>query len=203
MNTQGINVSAPTFTTLEDRVGTCQLRVVAHFSTGQPNGAYDVTATFSVTVLPPDTVTLANGAKVLNQNLAIVPSGPNPQPNVQVIFNIQYGSRILNCGGTAIENVKRSSYTDALLSTAPDTEWTDPVPYLSCTLGAVTDGKGIVDSPLYQGWQPNTIVEHFDQYIGLKVPTACGGTQEIHFPTKFQFKMIKIDGGNWQLILVP
>lgn len=203
VDTNGSNISGVTFQSTESKAGTCKLRVVVHCSTGQPGGAYDVTATFNVTVLPPDTVTLANGAQVLNQSLATVPEGPGAAPNIRVVFNIQRGNRVLNCGGTPIENVLRSAYTDAFMSAVADIQWTDAAPYMSCTLGAVIDGKGIINSAGYRALATNTLVEHFDQFIGLKVATGCGGTLEIHFPNKFKFKMIKIDNSNWQLILVP
>jgi hypothetical protein len=64
----------------------------------------------------------------------------------------------------------------------------------------ITDGKGVDNSAAWPFYNPGDIFDELDQNLGVKLPTGCGGTREIHFPETFHFRYMKIDNNNYQLL---
>ena len=96
--------------------------------------------------------------------------------------------------GPLPESLNRTKYNKApnmALGTAP---------YLTTTAGAILDQKGVLGDAAFAYYPVGTILDEFDQSLGLRLPTGCGGTQDITAGGVFHFQMIKVDSGHWKLV---
>jgi hypothetical protein len=178
--------------TTENKLGNFTIEAIVTFQRYPMGGTYTQTKSVDIVVNPPDNVVLANGAAVTGVNLSPVPPGGGP--NTAFKFTMRRGSRAVACGGTPCEFV---DYADPAYV---DQQWTDPVPYMTIYMDTITDWKGMLGDAAYQANANLSIVQVIDQNLGVKLPTGCGGTSEIHFPQTFHFRFKKIDNNNFQIL---
>jgi hypothetical protein len=177
-------------------LGNFTVKAIVTFQRYPSGGTYQQTKTVNVVVNPPDHVKLANGAAVLGVNLSPVPpgQGPNTSFKFTMMRGTGTGARSVPCNGMPVEYVHHAD------PAYQDQKWTDPVPFMSIYMNTITDGKGLIGDANYQAFANGSIVDEIDQNLGVKLPTGCGGTREIHFPETFHFRYKKIDNNNFQIL---
>jgi hypothetical protein len=179
----------------ENVVGSLTIRASATFSNGQGGAPYVVNQTVTYTILPPDTITLANPAAALDTPFDTIAPGQNP--NITIAFNVQRGARVLSGGGVACEAILRSKYIPG----AENRAW-GPAPFLTTGPGSILDQKAVVGDAGFAAKAPG-VVDEFDQVLGLRVASGCGGTLDFRLSPNFHFQMIKVDDGHWKLVQMP
>lgn len=67
-------------------------------------------------------------------------------------------------------------------------------------MAELTDKKGVIGNAANLALPNGTIVDKFQQNLGLRLPTGCGSMQDVHLTPSFHFQMKKIDNNHWQLV---
>jgi len=178
--------------TTATKLGNFTIKAIVTFSRLPAGGTYQQTKTVNILVNPPDHIKLSNGAAVLGVNLTTVTLAQGP--NTPFLFTLLRGARAVPCGGMPVEFVHHADPAYA------DHHWTDSVPFMSISANTLTDMKGLVGDANYQAFANGVVVDEIDQNIGVKLPTGCGGTLEVHFPETFHFRFVKIDNANFQIV---